>query len=167
VRWHTASDGSPAGEQFQISARHLASGFYPERLAQAFANLRSRDLDLSPIILFQPKLYQKPQMNADGMVRITGFFPTAPERVNFDLIFQPAWGRWRLFGIAANIVPAPIPQAAPVSTPAPASPAKPATAQAAKPTTPAKKPGEKPKAGEEPEAKPQADIRDRIGPLGQ
>jgi hypothetical protein len=140
----------------------------PERLAQVFINLRNRNLDLSPVILFQPKLYQKPEMNAKGMVRITGFFPTTPERVNFDLIFQPAQGRWRLFGIAANTVLAPAPQAAPASALAPASPAKaPVTAQAAKPTTPAKKAGEKPKASEETEVKPQVDIRDKIDPLGQ
>jgi hypothetical protein len=55
----------------------------PERLAQLFSNLRSRNLDLTPILLFQPKLYQRPQMNDRGMLRITGFFPTSPERVKF------------------------------------------------------------------------------------
>ena len=74
----------------------------PERLAQVFANLRNRNLDLSPVVLFQPKLLRKPAISDRGMLRITGFFPTAPERVNFDLVFQPVRGRWRLFGIAVN-----------------------------------------------------------------
>ena len=47
------------------------------------------------------------------MLRITGFFPTSPERVNFDLIFQPVQGKWRLYGIAANTQQVPPPQAAP------------------------------------------------------
>ena len=114
-----------------MAAPGLRRANSPERLAQAFANLRSRKLDLAPVLLYEPKLYQKPEINAKGMLRITGFFPTAPERVNFDLIFQPVWGQWRLFGISANTVPAPAPQAAPAQ-PA-TSPAKPATAQAAKP----------------------------------
>jgi len=130
----------------------------PERLAQVFTNLRNRNLDLSPFILFQPQLYQKPEMNDKGMVRVTGFFPTTPERLNFQMIFQPVQGRWRLFAIAANTVPAPAPQAAPAQ-PA-TSPAEPQAAKSGVPTK--KKPGEKPKASEETEAKPQVDIRDRI-----
>ena len=136
----------------------------PERLYQVFSNLRSRNLDLSPILLYQPKLYQRPVMNNKGMLRIAGFFPTLPERVNFDLIFQPVQGRWRLYGIAANTQPAPRPQP-PFQAEAPAptetSPAKPAAAQAAKPAAPSKKPAEKPKAAET-VAKPQVDVRDRI-----
>ena len=77
----------------------------PERLAQAFSQLRSRNLDLTPILMFQPKLYQKPAINDQGMLKITGYFPTLPERVNFDLIFQPVQRKWRLFGIAANTQP--------------------------------------------------------------
>ena len=50
----------------------------PERLSQVFSNLRKRNLDLSPILLFQPKLYQRPAINNKGMLRITGFFPTSP-----------------------------------------------------------------------------------------
>ena len=44
-------------------------------------------------------------MNGQGMVRVTGFFPTEPERVNFDFIFQPVQGQWRLFGIAVKTSP--------------------------------------------------------------
>jgi hypothetical protein len=118
----------------------------PERLAQAFADLRRRNLDLSPVVLYQPKLYRQPEMNAKGMVRITGFLPTSPERVNFDLIFQPVQGRWRLYGIAANTEPAP-------PAPAPAPAAEDSAKSAAKPT---KKPVEAAKPA------PQADIRDRL-----
>jgi hypothetical protein len=139
----------------------------PERLAQLFSNLRSRRLDLTPVLLFQPKLYQRPIMNERGMIRITGFFPTSPERVNFDLIFQPVKGKWRLYGIAANtqkVSPqqaAPAPQGAPV--PAPQAEPKPAAAEVTKPA-PAKKPAAKPKPTVESEetVTPQVDVRDRI-----
>jgi hypothetical protein len=135
----------------------------PERLAQVFANLRNRNLDLSPVVLFQPKLFRKPAISDKGMLRITGFFPTAPERVNFDLIFQPVRGRWRLFGIAVNTQRVPQAQAAPApqGTPAPAAETKPAAAEVTKPA-PAKKPAAKPKPAAEVEEPAQVDVRDRI-----
>jgi hypothetical protein len=135
----------------------------PERLAQVFANLRNRNLDLSPVVLFQPKLFRKPAISDKGMLRITGFFPTAPERVNFDLIFQPVQGKWRLYGIAANTQRVPPPQAAPQAAPAPAPEAgpKPTAAEVTKPA-PAKKPAAKPKPAAEAEEPAQVDLRDRI-----
>ena len=72
------------------------------RIADAFANLRGRNLDLSPILLFQPKLLRRPQLNAEGMLRVTGFFATRPDQVNFDLIFEPRDGQWKLFGLAVD-----------------------------------------------------------------
>ncbi len=72
------------------------------RLSEIFADLRNRGFDFSPIILLQPKLLRKPAIDNRGMLRLTGFFPTAPERLNFDLLYEFVGGRWLLFGIAAN-----------------------------------------------------------------
>ena len=76
------------------------------QLANTFAELRNRNFDLSPILLLQPKLVQKPEITGLGMLRVTGFFPTAPEQLNFDLMYQWVKGQWRLFGIAADTGPA-------------------------------------------------------------
>ena len=145
-----------------MAAPALKRANSPERLAKVFSNLRSRNLDLSPIVLFQPKLYRKPEINQRGMLRITGFFPTSPERVNFDLIFQPVQGKWRLFGIAVNTQKAPPPQAA-APAPAPEADAapKPGAAEVSKPA-PAKKPAAKPKPAAEAEEPAQVDVRDRL-----
>ncbi len=136
-----------------------------ERLAQLFAKLRGRNIDLTPILLFQPKLYRKPEMNDAGMLRITGFFPTAPERVNFDLIFQPVEGQWRLFGIGVDTA-RPQQQGQPQGGQAPnAGDGAPSGSQAAK-TPPAPKPKPKPKpkaAAPEPQASNgDVDVRDRL-----
>jgi hypothetical protein len=136
-----------------------------ERLAQAFSKLRSSNLDLTPILLFQPKLYQRPVLNDRGMLRVTGFFPTSPERVNFDLIFQPVQEKWRLYGIAANTQRVNPAQAAPApqGAPAPAAAPKPAAAEEVKPAAPVKKPAAKPKpAAAEIEDTAPPDVRDRI-----
>lgn len=143
----------------------------PEKLAQVFAQLRDQKLDLTPVLLYQPKLLRRPEINAQGMIRITGFFPTSPERVNFELIFQPVQMRWRLFGIAINTSPAPPPDATKASPPPDATKASPSPEQTSKPPaaasepeatkpTPVKKP--KPRAENE-GAKPSGiDVRDRI-----
>ena len=76
------------------------------RLAQIFAHLRQRNLDLTPILFFTPKLAIQPQINPQGILRLVGYFPTAPERVDFDLYFQVVGGEWRLFGIGVTASPA-------------------------------------------------------------
>ena len=72
------------------------------RLAEIFASLRRGNFDLSAVVLLQPKLLRKPEINDRGMLRLSGFFPTQPERINFDLMYQFVEGQWRLFGIAAD-----------------------------------------------------------------
>jgi hypothetical protein len=152
----------------------------PERLAQIFSSLRARNLDLSPVVLYTPKLFRRPEMNAQGMVRITGFFPTEPERVNFDLIYQPVQGQWRLYGIAVEtgaVKPPPGgPQQRQQSAPSAAEPANKSSEaiDTDKPPVPPRKATPKPKAAEDadvdsegsgPEAqasKPSLDVRDRI-----
>jgi len=147
----------------------------PERLAQIFSNLRARNLDLSPVVLFTPKLFRRPEMNGEGMIRITGFFPTEPQRVNFDLVYQPVQGKWRLFGIAVEtgvLQPPGGPQAQQKT--APPAPKReetsPEAADAEKPPMPPRKNKPKPKPADDASsqssntqaAKPNLDVRDRI-----
>jgi hypothetical protein len=143
----------------------------PTRLAEIFSVLRTRKLDLSPIVLYQVKLLRAPEMNAQGMIRVVGFFTTEPERVNFDLIFQPVHEKWRLFGIAVRTTPAPKRAATPPAKEAPgasdaeAEPQSPVAASE-KASAPSAKPKEKPKATKNAESPaPEAtrgDVRDRL-----
>jgi hypothetical protein len=151
----------------EIGAPAFQNANSVERLAQLFAPLRSRNLDLSPILLIQPKLFRAPEMNAKGMIRVMGFFPTSPERVNFDLIFQPVQSRWRLFGIAVSTRPAPPAtqrQSPPDEKPTTEEPKAEAQPKPeSEPTKPAaaKKPAAKPKPAAEAQ-EPAPDVRDRI-----
>jgi hypothetical protein len=119
------------------------------RLAEIFADLRKRKIDLSPILFFMPKLVQQPQINERGLIRLVGYFETAPERINFDIYYVFETGQWRLFGIGVLLKPAveatsalPQPNNAPAPTPqsAAAAPAKPAAVPAGRtsPKPPAK-----------------------------
>lgn len=72
------------------------------KLTEIFASQRKALLDLSPVLFFQPKLVQKPFIDSNGMLRVTGFFDTRPLRVTFDLAFELVQGDWRYFGLAVS-----------------------------------------------------------------
>lgn len=81
-------------------------------LAKIFADLRDRHFDLFATALTAPQLTAAPQLDANGMLHLTGHFPTRPLQINFDLIFQNVSGEWRLFGISVATPQAPAQQAA-------------------------------------------------------
>ena len=85
------------------------------RLAEIFGKLRNDNLDLSGVAVIDPQLNLLPQIEANGLMHMTGFFPSVPTQVNFDLSFAPVSGQWRLFGISVGVgsstpvAPAPTP----------------------------------------------------------
>ncbi len=89
------------------------------RLAEIFAQQRRDNVDLSGVAVIDPQLTLLPQIEANGMMRMAGFFPSVPTQVNFELAYAPVGGRWRLFGLsvsfgqAAPAAPQPPPAAAP------------------------------------------------------
>jgi hypothetical protein len=73
------------------------------RLAEIFAGHRRDNLDLSGVAVIDPQLTVLPQIEANGMMRMAGFFPSVPKQVNFELAFAPVDGQWRLFGISVAL----------------------------------------------------------------
>jgi hypothetical protein len=108
------------------------------RLGEIFAKLRNDNLDLSGVAVIDPQLNLLPQIEANGLMHMAGFFPSVPTQVNFDLSFAPVNGQWRLFGISVSIgqsgpvAPEPPSPPAAQKQPAPANSAKqPASAKSA------------------------------------
>jgi hypothetical protein len=129
----------------------------PARLSEIFAAQRRDNVDLSGVTVLDPQLSLLPQIESSGMLRMAGFFPSVPTQVNFELVFAPVDGQWRLFGISVNLgqatPSAPNPQAAAPTPPAAAprpSPAKSAKPAAAAKSSPAPKPT--PAAGKPPDS---------------
>jgi hypothetical protein len=93
------------------------------RLGEIFAGLRRNNIDLSGVAVLEPQLTLLPEIESNGMMRMTGFFPSVPVQVKFDLLYAPVNGQWRLFGIAVGLGQsgpyAPAPAAQTVSMPAP------------------------------------------------
>ena len=101
------------------------------QLTEIFAQQRRDNVDLSGVAVIDPQLTLLPQIEANGMMRMAGFFPSVPTQVNFELAYAPVGGRWRLFalsvsfGQAAPTAPqSPAPAAPQASAPAAAAPAK-------------------------------------------
>jgi hypothetical protein len=95
------------------------------KLAEIFASQRNDKLDLSGVAVIDPQLTVLPEIEANGLMRMAGFFPSVPSQVNFELLFAPVDGQWRLFGISVKVG-----SSAPV---APTPPAPPAIAAAKHP----------------------------------
>ena len=99
------------------------------RLSQTFAGIGAQGVDLSAVAVIAPKLTGTPTIDPKTqMLRIKGFFPGEPVQINFELLYQPVGGRWRVFGMAVNPGPssaaaaaaAKVPDVAPVAEAAPA-----------------------------------------------
>ena len=123
------------------------------RLGEIFASQRAQKLDLSGVAVLDPQLTVLPEIGGNGLMRMAGFFPSVPAQVNFELLFAPVEGRWRVFGIAVNVGSStPVAPAPP--QPAPAAQARDQSrSESPKATPPAGRPG-KPAVGEAVPARP-------------
>ncbi|WP_313902030.1 hypothetical protein [Methylobacterium sp. J-001] len=98
------------------------------RLGEIFASQRAQKLDLSGVAVIDPQLTLLPQIETNGLLHMAGFFPSIPSQVNFELLFAPVDGRWRLFGVSVSVgsstpaAPVPAPAAQQPPTPPPVKP---------------------------------------------
>jgi hypothetical protein len=86
------------------------------QLAEIFAQQRKDNVDLSGVAVIDPQLTLLPQIEGNGLMRMAGFFPSVPTQVNFELLYAPVDGRWRLFGLSVSFG-----QAAPAAPQPPAA----------------------------------------------
>lgn len=77
----------------------------PTQLGEIFSGLRRRNIDISPILLFQPQLIRQPEIDKDGDLILEGYFDTQPERVEYFLVFRAVRSKWRLFAIRVETRP--------------------------------------------------------------
>src|SRR5262249_61021472 len=97
------------------------------RLAEIFAQQRHDNVDLSGVAVIDPQLTLLPQIEANGMMHMAGFFPPVPTQGNFQLGYAPGGGRRRLVAVSGPLGTgpaggAPTPFSSPPATPSPAPP---------------------------------------------
>jgi hypothetical protein len=110
--------GGPSFREFNSAAR----------LSQVFSGLGAQGIDLSMIAIMAPQLSEVPTLDARNTLRLKGYFPGKPLQVNFEILYEPVGGHWRLFGLSVNAAP---PQVAPEAQaqPSPARAAAPSATQ--------------------------------------
>jgi hypothetical protein len=75
------------------------------QLSNLFANLRNNQADLLASLVVTPQLTQAPGISAHGHLHLAGVFPTRPQQIAFQIVYQPINGQWRLFGISVSLQP--------------------------------------------------------------
>jgi uncharacterized iron-regulated membrane protein len=106
----TLNDANRSGNYTVL--RDLAAPDFQARntaadLSQSFSDLRRRNFDLYGAALLSPQLTAVPALDQRGFLRLAGYFPTRPQQINFDLLFQNVENRWRLFGVSIATTDAP------------------------------------------------------------
>jgi len=99
----TLNDANRTGN-YTVLRDLAAPGFQTQNtaadLSLIFSDLRRRNFDLYAAALLAPQLTAVPALDQNGMLRLTGYIPTQPMQINFDLLFQNVNNQWRLFGIS-------------------------------------------------------------------
>ena len=83
-----------------LCAPDFRNGNDASRLGLIFQVLREQAIDLTPLLQIPPEVTETPAITQQGLLRLAGFFPTQPLRVNFDLSFQMSENRWRPYTIS-------------------------------------------------------------------
>jgi hypothetical protein len=76
------------------------------RLSEIFREERSKNLDLSPVVLLRPELLRPVVVDERGLLNVEGYFPSKPQMVHFKLVFQSVAQTWRLVALGVTTVSA-------------------------------------------------------------
>jgi hypothetical protein len=106
----TLNDANRSGNYTVL--RDLAAPDFQSRntaadLSQSFSDLRHRNFDLYAAAVVAPQLTAVPALDQRGYLHLAGFFPTRPQQIDFDLLFQNVANQWRPFGISISTPEAP------------------------------------------------------------
>jgi hypothetical protein len=94
------------------------------KLGELFGWMRARELDLASVAALEPQLTTFPEIDANGILRIAGFFPSVAIQVRFELAFMAVGNRWKLLSLSVGLGQA---------SPAPPQPPKPEATNTVKP----------------------------------
>jgi hypothetical protein len=83
----------------------------PARLGEIFQSERSKNFDLSPVVLLRPELLRRPVIDKHGRLLLEGYFQSKPQMVHFILVFQNVAATWKMVAIGVSTFAPTAPQA--------------------------------------------------------
>jgi len=89
-----------------LGDRQFQATFSQAALADMFRDFRERGVNLAPAVLYDAQLDGQPRLTEDGLLRVVGHFPTAPQQILFDVVYRSEDGMWRIDGINVGTRPA-------------------------------------------------------------
>jgi len=75
-------------------------------LAGIFADLKRRKIDLTPIVALDPVFREATLLNNNQALQVTGYFPSRPMSVTFNIIYQDVAAQWRPISISVGTIAA-------------------------------------------------------------
>jgi hypothetical protein len=92
-------------------------------LSRVFAKLESQGVDLAGVAIMTPQLTTAEVGGVEQRLHVRGHFPGQPTQIEFDLMYEPSEGHWKLYGLSVAAVPveAPVPVAQNPAAKAPAA----------------------------------------------
>lgn len=94
------------GVLYDMTTPSLQDRVSEPRFRAAFARLRQQNLDLSPVLVLSPQFTAEPVLTRQGVLKLTGFFPSRPLRIGFTIDYRPMDGVWLIDALSVSALPA-------------------------------------------------------------
>ena len=75
------------------------------RWALAYKSISYQKINLLPVANLKAQFRDPPSLSNDGVLTLTGYFPTRPSQVEFDYSFLWRNNEWKVSGISLEINP--------------------------------------------------------------
>lgn len=99
------NNGNQTGDYSQLYANltpPVQKNVDVDRLSQALAGFRKEKIDMSAIAIVNPEFTKEPELDADGVLNISGYFPTEPRMVIFSIGYRKLNDKWLVEAIDLN-----------------------------------------------------------------
>ena len=89
----------------EAAAPEFKSQFTVADLDAQFKPFVDAGIDLRPLEEVPPNLSAEPSVDADGVLRLVGYYPADGGKVDFDYKYVYRYTGWRLISLQVNVVP--------------------------------------------------------------
>jgi Domain of unknown function (DUF4864) len=91
------------GNFHQKISRLWQSQITKEELYDIFQSFSDQNIDLTVLEGIDPVFSEKPLVNAENLLMLTGYYPTQPSVTYFTLKYTMEYPNWKLFGINVEL----------------------------------------------------------------